>query len=88
MVTDMDKRLDDALNTCIAAMRGTKMATILTDDIGGGIERLRSYLDEAARDRDRAVELLHMLDRHEARHPDVAEFLDELEERRAQKEEA
>lgn len=36
-----------------------------------------------ANDRDRAVELLHMLDRQEARHPDVAEFLDRFEEAQA-----
>lgn len=35
---------------------------------------------ELCAERDDAVRLLRMLDNPEARHPDVAEFLDELEE--------
>jgi hypothetical protein len=42
---------------------------------------LATALREAKADRDRAIQLLHMLDRPEARHPDVAEFLDEYEAR-------
>lgn len=42
--TDPDKRLDVALNTVIAALRGTMAARILTDDVGGGVERLRTLL--------------------------------------------
>lgn len=176
--SDQDKRLDDALNTVIAALRGTEAARLLTDVVGGGIERLRTmlwservltkrltaeysasrvgimarqgelhehlelmvrYLEEETQqgdgiaehhfdgyvaakslvsraavdqpqwenaqiavaellrkaselpgltaeldqlrwERGRAVELLHMIDRPESRHPDIGEFLDGLED--------
>lgn len=176
-MSDLDKALDDALNTVIAALRGTEAARLLTDVVGGGVERLRTllwsereltkkltaeysasrvgimarqgelhehlalmvrYFEEEASsgdgireehfdgyeaakalltrssvdqpqwenaqlevagllrktselpgltaeldrlrwERDRAVELLHMIDRHESRHPDIGEFLDGLE---------
>jgi hypothetical protein len=95
---DMDARLDEALNTVIAALRGTEAARLLTDDVGGGIERLREHLcsaqrkasevpgmsatlDKARSDLARAIQLLHMLDDQDARHPDVAAFLDEYESR-------
>lgn len=35
--------------------------------------------EETEKQRNRAIQLLHMLDRPEARHPDVAEFLDGIE---------
>lgn len=46
---EWDKRLDDCLNTVIAALRGTEAARLLTDTVGGGIERLRFYRDKAER---------------------------------------
>ena len=39
---------------------------------------LSAELDRVRWERDKAVGLLHMLDRDGARHPDVAEFLDSL----------
>lgn len=43
---------------------------------------LTATLDEIRHYLGRAVRLLHMLDRQDARHPDVAEFLDEYESAR------
>jgi len=60
---DMDRRLDDALNTVIAAMRGTKIARILADDVGGGIERLRSQRDGAVERQD--IIVAYLVDRRE-----------------------
>jgi hypothetical protein len=40
--------------------------------------RLREQLSAVTAERDRAIELLNMLDRADARHPDVAEFLNNL----------
>ena len=43
-MSDQDKHLDETLNTVIAALRGTEAARLLTDVVGGGIERLRVLL--------------------------------------------
>jgi hypothetical protein len=48
---------------------------------GGHREALIDYVAAIEADLSRAIELLHMLDNHAARHPDVAAFLDEYEVR-------
>lgn len=44
------------------------------------VEDLRREVERLAKERYRAVQLLHMLDKPHARHPDVEEFLDSLED--------
>lgn len=50
----MDHSLDDALNTLVAALRGSRAAEILRDTVGGGIERLRYQRATLQRELDEA----------------------------------
>jgi hypothetical protein len=59
----------DALNNAPAVAVMARHATVL-----GHVSALEADLS-------RAIELLHMLDNQDARHPDVAAFLDEYEGR-------
>lgn len=65
--------------SCIVPVFTKSVVAQLPAKPGTEIEQLKAELAQAVKERDEAVQLLYLLDKPEARHPDVAAFLDALE---------